>query len=60
MTVKGSKFILLKNGVDLTTSEQIKLTAILRHSQRLKLAYELKEEFREIFGTCNTVEDGKQ
>jgi len=24
MTVKGSKFILLKNGVDLTTSEQIK------------------------------------
>ncbi len=60
MTVKGSKFILLKNGVNLTTSEQTKLAPILRHSQRLKLAYELKEEFREIFETCNTVEDGKE
>ncbi len=59
MTIKGSKFILLKNGVDLTDLEQVKLVLILRHSQRLKLAYELKEEFREIFETCNTVEDGK-
>ncbi len=59
MTVKGSKFILLKNRVNLTDSEQIKLVPILRHSQRLKLAYELKEEFRDIFETCNTVEDGK-
>ena len=59
MTVKGSKFILLKNRVNFTDSEQIKLVPILRHSQRLKLAYELKEEFREIFETCNTVDDGK-
>jgi len=59
MTVKGSKFILLKNQVNLTDSEKIKLVPILRHSQRLKLAYELKEEFRDIFETCNTVEDGK-
>jgi transposase len=59
MTVKGSKFILLKNGVDLTETEQIKLTSILTHSQRLKLAYELKEEFRSIFETCHTVESGK-
>ncbi len=60
MTVKGSKFILLKNGVDLTESEQIKLATILKHSKRLQLAYELKEEFREIFETCNTVEAGKE
>lgn len=59
MTVKGSKFILLKNGVDLSEEEQIKLPSILKHSQRLKLAYELKEEFREIFETCTTVEEGK-
>ncbi len=59
MTVKFSKFILLKNRVDLTKLEQIKLTTILKHSKRLKLAYELKERFREIFETCNTVEDGK-
>ena len=60
MIVKGSKFILLKNGVDLSDSEQIKVDIILRHSHRLKLAYELKEKFREIFETCNTVEDGKK
>lgn len=60
MTIKGSKFILIKNGVDLTDSEQIKLALILRPSRRLKLAYELKEEFRDIFEICNTVEDGKE
>ncbi len=59
MTVKGSKFILLKNGVDLTEAEQIKLASILAHSQRLQLAYELKEEFRNIFENCHTVEEGK-
>jgi len=59
MTVKGSKFILLKNGVDLTEAEQIRLASILEHSQRLQLAYQLKEEFRNIFETCHTVETGK-
>ena len=59
MTVKGSKFTLLKNGVDLTEAERIRLASILEHSKRLKLAYELKEEFREIFETCHTVESGK-
>lgn len=60
MTVKGSKFILLKNGVDMTESERVKLEAILNHSKRLKLAYALKEEFREIFETCSTVESGRE
>lgn len=60
MTLKGSKFILLKNGVDLTPEEQIKLAVILSQSGRLKLAYELKEEFRSIFETCNTVEAGRE
>lgn len=59
MTVKGSKFILLKNGGDLTEAERIKLASIFKCSKRLKLAYELKEEFRDIFETCNTVEEGK-
>ncbi len=59
MTIKGSNFILLKNGVDLSEAERIKLTSILECSKRLKLAYELKEEFREIFETCHTVEEGK-
>ena len=59
MTVKGSKFILNKNGMDLMESERVKLEVILSHSKRLRLAYELKEEFRDIFETCRTVEEGR-
>jgi transposase len=60
MNLKGSKFILLKNGVDLTEEQQVKLADILKHSNRLKLAYELKEEFRDIFESSQTVEAGKE
>ena len=31
MTLKGSKFILLKNGVDLTEEQKVKLADILKH-----------------------------
>ena len=60
MTLKGSKFILLKNAVDLTSEERIKLDGILSHSPRLRLTYELKEEFRTIFERRQTVEQGKE
>jgi transposase len=60
MTLKESKFILLKNGVDLTEEQKVKLADILKHSKRLKLACELKEEFRDIFECSQTVETGKQ
>ncbi len=60
MTLKESKFILLKNGVDLTEEQKVKLADILKHSKRLKLAYKLKEEFRDIFECSQTVEAGKQ
>ena len=60
MTLKRSKFILLKNGVNLTEEQKVKLADILKHSKRLKLAYELKEEFRDIFECSQTVEAGKQ
>ena len=59
VTSKGSKFILLKNGEDLTEEQQTKLDEILRHSKRLRRAYEWKEEFREIYQTSTTVEEGK-
>lgn len=59
VTNKGSKFILLKNGEDLTEEEQIKLDEILSRSKRLRSAYEWKEEFREIYQTSTTVEEGK-
>jgi transposase len=57
--LKGSKFILLKNKVHLTASEQIKLETLLSHSPRLRLTYELKEKFRDIFERHQSVEAGK-
>ncbi len=60
MTLKGSKFILLKNNVDLVAEEQAKLEVILSHSPRLRVAYELKEDFRDIFEARQTVEAGKE
>ena len=59
MTAKGSKFVLLKNGENLSEGEKIELVKILSHSNRLKIAYELKEEFRGIFDNCTTVKEGK-
>ncbi|MFQ3585899.1 MAG: transposase, partial [Cyanobacteriota bacterium] len=59
MTVKESKFILLKNSDDLTDEEKTKLGSILNHSQRLRKAYEFKEEFRKIFETHQTPEEGQ-
>jgi len=59
MTAKGSKFVLLKNGENLSEAERIALAKILSHSKCLKIAYELKEEFRRIFETCTTVKEGK-
>jgi transposase len=57
--VKNNKFILLKNGADLSSEETKKLELILKHSARLKLAYEFKESFREIYESNLTVEEGK-
>jgi transposase len=57
--IKRSKFILLKNGVDLSREEKEKLEIILKCSNRLRLAYELKEEFRAIYQSNITIEKGK-
>lgn len=57
---KGSRFIVLRNGVDLKEEERIKLATVLSQSKRVKLAYELKEQFREIFASDHSVEEGKQ
>ena len=58
MKIKGSRFILLKNNVDLTEEQKIKLEDILKYSKHLRLAYTLKEDFRTIFETCRTPKDG--
>jgi transposase len=57
--VKNNKFILLKNGIDLSDKENEKLELILQQSKRLRLAYELKESFRAIYESKLTVEEGK-
>jgi transposase len=57
---KGSRFIILRNGVDLKEEERIKLATVLSQSKRIKLAYELKEEFRDIFESHHRVEEGKK
>jgi transposase len=59
MLIKGSKFILLKNRDDLGTEERVKLETILQHSSRLRLSYELKEKFRSIFESHQSIEAGK-
>ncbi len=55
-----NRTILLKNQVDLTEEEAKKLQEILRESPCLKIAYELKEEFRDIYETSTTVKMGKR
>lgn len=56
---RGSKFILLKNGQDLTLEEKVKLDQLLERSKRLAKAYQWKEEFRAIYEQSLTVEEGK-
>jgi hypothetical protein len=60
VTAKGSKYLLLKNHQNLTETDQQKLEQILRQSACLRLAYELKEEFRDIYETSKTVQSGRK
>lgn len=57
---RGSKFLLLKNQVDLKSEQKEKLEEILKKSKRLAKAYQWKEEFRSIYEECLTVEEGKE
>lgn len=51
---------MLKNNIDLTEEQKIKLEDSLKYSSRLRLAYNLKEDFRTIFETCKAPEDGRE
>jgi transposase len=59
MTTRGSRYLLLKNQADLNQEQQLKLEQVLNHSPCLRIAYELKEEFRAIYQTARTAESGK-
>jgi transposase len=50
----------MKNGEDLTENERKLLESILKCSSRLKNAYLLKEELRQIFETHQTPEEAKK
>lgn len=58
VTVKRSKYLLMKNHQDLTEFDKIELEKLLSQSPCLRLAYELKEEFRQIYETSKTVQSG--
>jgi transposase len=55
--IKGSRFILLKNKVDLTEEQKVKLETILKRSKRLRLAYNLGSSGFE--GISKTNEKGR-
>jgi transposase len=58
--VRGSKFVLLRNGQDLTVEQQEKLERVLKQSKRLRKAYQWKEDFRAIYEKALTVEEGRR
>ena len=56
--IKSSKYPLLKNEVNLTEDQKIKLTEVKNVSPRLGIMHNLKEEFREIFDRHQSWLDG--
>jgi transposase len=60
MEIKGLKnrCLLLKNNADLTEEEQAELRQLLNPFPCLGIAYELKEELRDIYETTTTVKMG--
>lgn len=62
LELKGLKnrYLLLKNGRDLTEEEKNALVELLQKSPSLSIAYELKEEFRDIYETSTTVKMGRR
>lgn len=60
ITDRGSKFLLLRNGSGLDAEQVPKLELVLDQSPCLRIAYELKEVFRQIYETSRTVKSGKR
>ena len=55
---KGSRYLLLKNFEELTAEQKSQLASVLNQSEILKIAYELKSEFRSIYERSKTVKSG--
>ena len=59
ITDRQSKCLLLSNRVKLNQEQIDKLELTLRKSECLRIAYEMKEKFREIYETNLTVKEGQ-
>jgi transposase len=59
LKIRNWRYLLLKNGENLTEEEKELLERILQCSKRLREAYQLKEEFRQIYEKDQTVEVAK-
>lgn len=55
ITDRGSKYLLLSNRINIEQDQIEKLEIVLKKSECLRIAYEMKEEFREIYETNMTV-----
>ncbi|MEG4235757.1 transposase, partial [Microcoleus sp. Pol11C3] len=55
ITDRGSKYLLLSNRSNLNSDQIERLEITLEKSECLRMAYEMKEEFREIYETDMTV-----
>ena len=55
ITDRGSKYLLLSNRSNLNSEQLYRLEVTLKKSECLRIAYEMKEEFREIYETNMTV-----
>ena len=60
ITDRQSKYLLLSNRVNLNPEQIDKLELTLGKSECLRIAYEMKEEFREIYETNLTVKKGQK
>ncbi len=60
ITDRQSKYLLLSNRVNLNPEQIDKLELTLKKSECLRIAYEMKEKFREIYETHLTVKKGQK
>jgi transposase len=60
ITDRHSKYLLLNNRINLNPEQLEKLELTLKRSECLRIAYEMKEEFRKIYETDLTVKKGQE
>lgn len=57
---KGSRHLLLKNAADLSSEQQAELELILNQSPCLRIAHNMKEEFRQIYENSKTPQSAQK